>query len=75
MLRAQPCAQSFVDAKCELFAERLSDTDEEVSYQNMFNATSEHCHELPYRCHVGVVPDRRRAGVATRALVDYLCSG
>ena len=29
--------QSFVVAMCELLEESLSDTDEEVSHQNMFN--------------------------------------
>ena len=29
---------SFVDAMCELLAESLTDTDEEVSNQNVFNA-------------------------------------
>ena len=38
MLRAQPCAPGFVDAMCEFLAESLSDTDEEVPHQNMFNA-------------------------------------
>ena len=38
MLRAQPCAPSFVDGMCELLAESLSDTDKEVSHQNMFSA-------------------------------------
>ena len=38
MLRAQPCAPSFVDAMCDPLAESVTDTDEEVSYQDMFNA-------------------------------------
>ena len=38
MPRAQPCASSFVDAICEPLAEPVTDTDEEVSCQNIFNA-------------------------------------
>ena len=38
MLRAQPRAPSFVDAKCVLFAERLSGSEVDISHQNLFNA-------------------------------------
>ena len=38
MLRAEPCAPHCVDAMCELFAESLSDTDEDISHQNLSNA-------------------------------------
>ena len=38
MLRARPSAPSFVDAMCVLLGEPVTDTDEEVSCQNIFNA-------------------------------------
>ena len=37
-LRARPHASHCVDAMCELFAESLSDTDEDTSHQNLSNA-------------------------------------
>ena len=38
LLRAQPRAPHCVDAMCELFAESMSDSDEDISHQNLSNA-------------------------------------
>ena len=76
MLRDQPRAPSCVDAMCELLAESLSDTDEEVSRQNTFNALL----KIVTSYHIGTTlelclteEELGRVGLSCHLSVDCLC--
>ena len=76
MLRGQPRAPSCVDAMCELLAESLSDTDEEVSHQNLSNAflhtvTSYHIGDTLESCLTE--EELGRLGLSCHIAVDCLC--
>ena len=73
MLRAEPCAPHCVDAMCELFAESLSDTDEDISHQNLSNALLRIVTSFYIGQHAGIVHDRGRAG--SIEFVMPLCRG
>ena len=65
-----------MDEICELFAESLSDTDEDISHQNLSNAllrivTSYHIGNTLELCLTE--EELGRVGLSCHFAVDYLC--
>ena len=76
MLRGQPRAPSCVDAMCELLAESLSDSEVDISHQNLSNAflrivTSYHIGNTLESCLTE--EELERVGLSCHFAVDCLC--